>query len=319
LDFESLRDPSSTKPDQGPRGGEVLNKIFLNNEGLRSGWRLLLYLAFWFMIDFAAHFLAVQFSGSAPGNRLSPQSVFLEELLGFAAAFGTALLMAQIEGRTPGVYGLPPKGAFGRLFWVGVLLGSAEVTLLIGSIAAFGGYGFGKLAMQGGDILRWGAFWFAAFILVGLAEEFLFRGYTQYTLAQGVGFWPAAAFLSVLFGAVHLGNPGEGIPGAASVAATGLLFAFTLRRTGNLWLAVGWHASFDFGETFLFSVPDSGVVYDRHLSSASLHGADWLTGGSAGPEGSAFSFLIMGILAVAIHFLYPAKKTLSSSSPASQI
>jgi uncharacterized protein len=319
LDFELPRDPSSTSPGQGPHGGEVLNKIFLNNEGLRSGWRLLLYVAFWFMIDFAAHFLAAQFSGSGQSERLSPQSVFLDELLSFGAAFGTALLMAQLEGRSPGVYGLPAKGAFGKLFGMGVLLGFAEVTLLMGSIAGFGGYGFGKLALHGGDILRWGAFWFAAFILVGLAEEFLFRGYTQYTLAHGIGFWPAAVLLSVLFGAVHLGNPGEGIPGAASVAATGLLFAFTLRRTGNLWLAVGWHASFDFGETFLFSVPDSGVVYDRHLSNASLHGADWLTGGSAGPEGSAFSFLIMGMLALAIHFLYPAKKTVSSPIPASQI
>ena len=87
-----------------------------------------------------------------------------------------------------------------------------------------------------------------------------------------------------------------------------LVFAFVLKRTGNLWLAVGWHASFDFGETFLFSVPDSGLVFDRHLSSAALHGPNWLTGGTVGPEGSVFSFLTMGISALVIHFLFPAKK-----------
>lgn len=308
MDFESLRDPSSTPAGQGPPREELLSKIFLDNDGLRVGWRLLLYLASWLMIDFVAHLIAVQFIRPGPGYSYSPQSVFLDELLSFAAAFGAALLMAHLERRPPGVYGLPAKAAFGKLFGVGMLLGIVEVTLLMGLIAAFGGYAFGKFALHGGDILRWGGFWFAAFILVGLSEEFLFRGYLQYTLAQGVGFWPAAVSLSLLFGAIHLANPGERLAGAAGVAATGLLFAFALRRTGNLWLAVGWHASFDFGETFLFSVPNSGVLYDQHLSSASLHGADWLTGGSVGPEGSVFSFLTMGMLALAIHFLYPARK-----------
>jgi hypothetical protein len=53
-------------------------------------------------------------------------------------------------------------------------------------------------------------------------------------------------------------------------------------------------------------------VFPGHLSNASLHGPLWLTGGSTGPEGSIFSFVIMGILAAVVHFLYPAK----SSPPA---
>ena len=217
--------------------------------------------------------------------------------------------MAQIESRSPGTYGLPLRGAFGRLFWQGCLIGLLEVSGLIGLIAAFGGYSFGDLALCGQELLRWGMLWAVLFIFVGLFEEFLFRGYTQYTLAESIGFWPAAALLSCLFGAVHLRNPGEGWVGAAGVATIGLIFAFALRRTGNLWLVVGWHASFDFGETFLYSVPNSGVVFSGHLSNASLHGAAWLTGGTVGPEGSVFSFLTMGILALAIHVLFPAKKT----------
>jgi membrane protease YdiL (CAAX protease family) len=207
------------------------------------------------------------------------------------------------------IYGLPRSAqTFGKLFWQGWLLGLFEVTLLISSIAAFGGYSFGSLSLHSMEVVRWGAVWFVAFVSVGLSEEFLFRGYTQYTLAQGIGFWPAAIFLSVLFGAVHLRNPGEGFMGAAGIVATGLVFAFALRRTGNLWLAVGWHASFDFGETFLYSVPDSGLLLAHHVSNATLHGKTWLTGGTAGPEGSVFSFLTMGIMAMAIHFLFPAEK-----------
>jgi hypothetical protein len=189
-----------------------------------------------------------------------------------------------------------------------MLLGLGEVSLLVGLIAAFGGYSFGSLALQGTGFLRWGLLWAAAFILVGFSEEFMFRGYVQYTLTRGIGFWPAAACLSVAFGASHLGNPGEGLVGALNVAVTGVVFAFALRRTGNLWLAVGWHASFDFGETFLFSVPNSGWVFDHHLSNSVLQGPAWLTGGSVGPEGSVFGFLTMGISALVIHFLFRANQ-----------
>ena len=216
--------------------------------------------------------------------------------------------MARLESRSVNAYGLPLRQAFGRSFWLGMLLGLGEVSLLVGLIGVFGGYSFGELALHGSRLLDWGLYWVVAFVFVGLTEEFLFRGYTQYTLARGIGFWPAAVGLSLLFGAGHLANHGETLVGAANVAVTGLVFAFALRRTGNLWLAVGWHATFDFGETFLFSVPNSGFVFDHHLSKAVLHGPAWLTGGTVGPEGSVFGFLTMGISALVIHFLFPASK-----------
>jgi len=271
---------------------------------MRGGWRLLIYAGF-LTLGFVVF---RQFVGP-PSVVFSFGSAFVSEGFSFAIVFGAALIMARIEGRSPGVYGLPLRGAFGKLFWQGCLIGLIEISILIGLIAAFGAYSFGGLALHGKELLRWGMLWAVFFIFVGLFEEFLFRGYTQYTLADSIGFWPAAIVLSCLFGAVHLGNPGEGWVGAAGVVAIGLIFAFALRRTGNLWLAVGWHASFDFGETFLYSVPNSGLVLEGHLSNASLHGPGWLTGGTVGPEGSTFSFLTMGILAIAIHFLFPAKKS----------
>jgi uncharacterized protein len=294
--------PVPARPPQG-----LLEKVFLNDEELRTIWRVLLYGLFWITFSFGLDLFAIELFGFPPTS-ISAQRILREDLLSFLAAFGAALAMAKLERRDVDVYGLPRKRAFGKLFWQGCFLGLVEVSLLLGSIAAFGGYSFGSVALHGLEIARWGGLWFATFVAVGLSEEYLFRGYTQYTLARGAGFWPAAILLSVLFGAGHRWNPGESYAGVAGVIATGLLFAFTLRRTGNLWLAVGWHAAFDFGETFLYSVPDSGMLFEHHLSSASLHGATWLTGGTVGPEGSVFSFWIMGIMAMVVHFLYPAKR-----------
>jgi membrane protease YdiL (CAAX protease family) len=215
--------------------------------------------------------------------------------------------MAHLEERPVGAYGLPARGAFGKLFFQGCLFGFSEITLLIGLIAAFGGYSFGSLAEHGGEIGKWALFWGVFFVVVGLFEEFFFRGYTLYTLADGIGFWPAAILLSVLFGAVHKQNSGEDWIGVASVVLAGLFWSFTLKRTGSLWFALGMHAAFDFGETFLFSVPDSGMIFPGHLSNATLHGPNWLTGGSPGPEASIIDFLILALFFFLVHRMYPAK------------
>jgi membrane protease YdiL (CAAX protease family) len=308
LDIEPLANTSSTPPFQAPPREGILNKIFLNEKGLRGGWRLLIFAAFVAVLGFGGGIILQHFIHPTRGV-FSLGYSFTYEVFSFMVVFGAALIMSRIEGRSPGAYGLPLRGAFGKLFWQGCLIGLVEVSALIGLIAVFGGYSFGDVALHSKELLRWGTLWAVFFVFVGLFEEFLFRGYTQHTLAESIGFWPAAVVLSCLFGAVHLGNPGEGWVGAAGVVAIGLVFAFALRRTGNLWLVVGWHASFDFGETFLFSVPNSGIVFQGHLSNASLHGKAWLTGGTVGPEGSVFSFLTMGILAFAIHLLFPAKRT----------
>ena len=296
-----------------PSPGEFPANPFLNDAGLRAGWRLLVYALFVAGLGFGGGILLLQFV--PPLRSLSFSGyLFADEAFCFLVVFGAALTMARLERRPAGVYGLPLQGALGKLFWQGCLFGLAEISVLISLVSAFGGYSFGSIALSERELLRWAVIWAIFFLFVGLFEEFLFRGYTQFTLADGIGFWPAAILLSCLFGAVHLDNPGEDWAGAASVVTIGLVFAFALRRTGNLWFAVGWHASFDFGETFLYSVPNSGVVFEGHLSNATLHGATWLTGGAVGPEGSVFSFVTMGISALAIHVLFPAKNNKPASS-----
>jgi hypothetical protein len=68
------------------------------------------------------------------------------------------------------------------------------------------------------------------------------------------------------------------------------------------------HAAFDFGETFLYSVPDSGVVFPGHLSGAVIrNGPAWLVGGTAGPEASVLDFVILAIFFYVVHKMYPAE------------
>jgi len=243
-----------------------------------------------------------------PHGALSPGFLLFLEVGDFGILLGLTAFMSVVEGRPFGDYGLPLKNAFKGTFWTGWLLGLAEASVLIGLILVSGGYSFGTWELGGQEVLGWGLLHLVLFLFVGLYEEFLFRGYAQSTLSKLIGFWPAAILLSLGFGLVHLQNRGEGWVGAASVALVGLLFAFALRRSGNLWYAVGLHAGFDWGETFLYSVPNSGEMLSGHLSNAVLHGPKWLTGGTVGPEGSVFCFLTMGLQFLVVMWLFPKKK-----------
>jgi membrane protease YdiL (CAAX protease family) len=289
-----------------PPAPDLSARFFRGDSWLAALGRTGMYLVF------AAALVVILVFAARPLMKSEPSSSEYMLLLGekavlAIAVIGAALPMSLVEKRQPGEYGFPIHLAFGKLFWQGVLAGLAEVTALIGLIAAFGGYSFGSFAVHGTLMVRWLLLWAVLFVVVGFGEEFLFRGYVQFTLGRGLGFWPAAILLSIVFGLLHLGNPGENWVGAVSVAFFGLAMCFSLRRTGSLWFAVGLHASFDFGESFLYSVPNSGVILDGHLSNAVMHGPAWLTGGSIGPEGSIFCFLVTGLLCYVIHRLYPAR------------
>lgn len=299
--------PPRPNPPFADPGTPQLNSIFIGPRGIRVAWRLLVYII---ILAGASAILSTILISTFGVPRGTPGPLFLmaQEVIGFAIVFGVTCIMAVIERRSVGEYGLPARYAFGKKFWLGFVFGLAEIAVLISLISAFGGYSFGTLALQGNAIIKWGFFYLILFTFVGLFEEFLFRGYGQYTLAEGIGFWPAAVLLSLIFGGVHLRNPGEGWVGAAGVVTVALLFCFSLKRTGNLWYAVGLHAAFDWGETFLFSVPNSGVVMPGHLSNAILYGPSWLTGGTVGPEGSIFCFLTLGLQFLVIHWFFPAKQ-----------
>jgi membrane protease YdiL (CAAX protease family) len=281
--------------------------LFLGSEGLRPGWGIAFYVGTFFLLQK----LVVQWAWAHDFGVGGLWSMTLEEFGDLVAAVIVGLVLARVEHRPWRAYGLPARQVFGRLFWAGGLWGFAGISLLIVALYGLHAFTFGHVVLRGARLARFAAFWAVMFLLVGLFEEFLLRGYLQFTLARGIGFWPAAAVLSAGFGLIHLRNDGEHWPGVLAAALIGFFFCLTLRRTGNLWFAVGFHAAWDWGETFVYSVPDSGTVWRGHLLRSSLHGADWLTGGSVGPEGSVFCFVVIAAAWIAFDRAYPRSRTLA--------
>lgn len=306
---------SAAPPPSGRRN------IFVGPDGIRAGWRVaifvLLFVAF-FVLELSVLMHISDFRQRytlARAGTITPRFELIFEMAQFAAALLAAAIMSRIERRRLGSYGIPLQGAFGKNFWSGILWGLGFMSAELLVIHALGGFSYGTLALAGTTLIKYAAVWAVGFTLVGLAEEYVFRGYAQFTLATGIGFWPAAFLLSAAFGAVHLFNAGEGWVGALSVMTFGLFACFTLRRTGNLWFAIGFHAAGDYAESFLYSVPDSGNLVPGHLLHSAFHGSKWLTGGSIGPEGSLLVFVMYALSFVLFAWLYPAKATEPQSSP----
>ena len=115
----------------------------------------------------------------------------------------------------------------------------------------------------------------SAFSSSACCEEYLSRGYVQYTLTRGLagvyrwafktrhsfalGFWTSAVIVSILFGLIHSGNQGESPIGLLSAGLVSLVFCLSLWRTGSLWWAIGFHTSWDWAQSFLYGVADSGL------------------------------------------------------------
>jgi membrane protease YdiL (CAAX protease family) len=292
--------------------------FFVGPNGMRAGWRLLLFVLLMFVCLKAEGFTLKHIPGvdawfkAQNPNVMTPTTTMAFEGITLLALVISTGVMALIEKRTYADYYLPLKQAFGKRFWQGVPYGFAMLSLALALIAAFHGFALGNLALSGADALKYGALYGIGFLMVGLFEEFSFRGYLQATLGSGIGFWPAAIILSILFGVIHLSNGGEAWFGAAMAGSFGVLAAFCLQRTGSLWFPIGMHATWDWSETFFYSVPDSGFVAKGHLFNSSFHGPTWLTGGTVGPEGSIFAFLVLVIGGIGVHFIFPKKQIPSS-------
>lgn len=278
------------------------NTLFRGPNGLRAGWRVLLFvmiaagLFLWFLV--ALRFLIGRRAHVGGVSQFTPFGLGISEAVIFVLASLAAVIMSRMERRKYGDYGLPWRLAFRQNFWLGALVGFASISLCLLAMFLCHGFRLGGLALHGREILTATAEWAAAFIMVGLAEEFTFRGYLQYTLTTGMGFWPSAAVMSALFGLAHGRNPGETYFGLFSVVVFAILFCLFLRRTGNLWLAVGFHTGWDWGQTFFYGVRDSGIVPYHNLLNSEFSGSRWITGGTVGPEASIFTPIVLVIVGI---------------------
>jgi uncharacterized protein len=290
--------------------------VFMGPHGLRAGWGALLFCFFVGLYGFltlqAAKFAmhAMHYHGNKDQSIMTPGSTIVAEVLMVLVSLLATFTMSKIEGRKLRDYGFAPV-ALGPRVLGGIVAGfsaiSALMLLLWGThLAVLGGV---RLSIP--ESLQYGAVWFLAFALVGLFEESVLRGYLLFTLRRGIGFWPAAILLSIAFGVIHKGNAGETPVGLFSAAAIGLVFCFSIWYTRSLWWAVGFHAAWDWGESFFWGTADSGGVSQGRLLNEHPAGNPYLSGGPTGPEGSLYILAVVLLVSLGIWLHWRNKPALT--------
>lgn len=153
--------------------------------------------------------------------------------------------------------------------------------------------------------------YFLLMTAVGFQEELLFRGYQLRNLSEGFNLESitsrqaaigAMVLTAVIFGAMHMGNPGASIVSTVNVMLAGLVLAWPYLVTGELALPIGIHVAWNFFQGGVYGFPVSGMPWRTALIQVKQQGPEWATGGSFGPEAGVAGLL--GLVAVVL--LYAA-------------
>jgi uncharacterized protein len=169
----------------------------------------------------------------------------------------------------------------GMVFLMGWLTGNLRIT------------GFFEVYSQDGGFIAGMLQALVFFVLVGIYEELLSRGYHLVNLAEGfnsklIGKRSALilAFMvsSLLFGLLHLGNPNATWASAVNITLAGVFLGLGMVLTGSLAIPIGLHITWNFFQGNVFGFAVSGIQIGATVIATEMTGPTWLTGGDFGPE-----------------------------------
>jgi membrane protease YdiL (CAAX protease family) len=216
-------------------------------------------------------------------------SLFLLFLL--AVGFSILQAIAHKTSTIREVLGLPRRPTAMREWQLGAALGWGLVTLAVLPMALAGTLNvrfwtqpraFGLLLLN-----------LATLAVAALAEEVAFRGYPFRRLIEAVGPVAATIAMSLLFALGHVLNPGATWASTLVTVLAGLLLSVAWLRTRGLWLGWGLHFAWNASIAILFGLPISGINDFASVVQARAFGKLWLTGGDYGPEGAAFTVIVL--------------------------
>ncbi len=176
----------------------------------------------------------------------------------------------------------------GRELGIGLLIGASLYTLCVLVLFLLGIY-----RIEGLNPWYFVLPAVAMAVSSGIFEELLFRGVLFRIVEEWLGSWISLAVSSLVFGFVHLFNPAGTVLGALYISIeAGLLLAAAYMVTRRLWLSIGFHMSWNYTQSAIFSGIVSGSVTDPGLIKSNIKGPAVLTGGSFGLESSLIAFLL---------------------------
>jgi membrane protease YdiL (CAAX protease family) len=268
------------------------NNLLLDADNhLRSGWRVLL-----FFVALIASYIILAILAKL--SRVVPPQSFLF-LFYIAVLLVTILMLKVIDKRRFVSVGFPLHGRALKEILIGFLIGAvmiAAVAVVELSVGAL------KLSLRPGVgvilLLRNFGLSFIFFAYFAMGEELIFRGYPFQAFVEGMGPVAATILMSLMFGALHLGNPDASFLSTANTMLAGVWLSVAYLKTRTLYFPFGLHFAWNFVQSFFLSLPVSGLLTNRTIFVPTDYGPDWLTGGRYGPEAGVGTTVVMVVVIV---------------------
>jgi len=264
---------------------------------LRAVWRVFLFL----LVLFLALFVFVSLEEFL--ERATVAAGYQPIITGWAMPLGvliaTGVCLHWVDGKSWDYVYLGRKAARPGLLAKSALLGAAAIALpslvllSIGELRA--------VPSIDGSWLGAAGLTFANLLPAAAGEELLVRGYLFAVMRDSMGWRRALIVTSVIFGLLHVQNPGADGESVALVMLAGFFLGSVLLATKSLYAAIAVHFAWNWVMAAGLHTPVSGnpiIAPDYRIVDA---GPDWLTGGTWGPEGGLAAALSMFLIVIYIY------------------
>ncbi|PEC86829.1 CPBP family intramembrane metalloprotease domain-containing protein [Bacillus cereus] len=140
-----------------------------------------------------------------------------------------------------------------------------------------------------------------AFLIQGATEEIIVRGWLFPVLSVRSRIWVGIVVTSLLFGFLHLLNPGITILSISNIILVGVFAAFYVLKDNSLWGICAWHSLWNWAQFNIYGFAVSGMaMYSTPLFKPVTNGSEFLHGGSFGIEGSIITTIMLSIASIVL-------------------
>ncbi len=193
------------------------------------------------------------------------------------------------------------------LYSMGFTRKNAARQYLIGLLVGFVMFGVCVLIAWGSGSLQYNGFtlsnsfgllvcYLIGFVLQGMSEEVLLRGYFMLSVASKNSILLAVISNSVFFAVLHLLNPGVTLLSIINLILFGLFASVYTLKTNNIWGICAIHTIWNFAQGNLFGILVSGIDTEVSvLSFLPAGGSTLINGGAFGMEGGLAVTIVLMI------------------------
>ena len=235
---------------------------------------------------------------------LDGADMMLAQLLATVAATIVMMLYVKhIEKRSLRTMGFVKEHAVSD-YLIGMVVAFAMFAACVGICMVTGAMVFDGFVLGGRYVML--ALFFVGFIIEGMSEETVCRGFMMTSLGSKGGAVAGVLFNSLFFGALHLGNSGVTVLSMVNLVLFGLFMSVLVLKLNSIWMACAIHTVWNFVQGNFFGILVSGTDMGPSVFRfVSVPGMGLWNGGSFGMEGGLATSIVLTLATVIVLLLRP--------------